>query len=228
MFDYQVVSEKNSLSRQGTEFTNECIRVNKVYDWVLLNTDEIKNIAIPAASLTVLQPLIDAGNVLRVVGKLTPADVTTKIVSIVRKTVIINEKEIEIGCAQILITANLTVEVYNNTTGSTIPVVTFPVTFQMLERVGLCFPQPFTSNNITTNVLSANAVALSDVPIDGNFIFEISICQDVYVETEVKLEVQGKFCEPRDNTLDCGTGSLSLACNKPTFPPQCPDIFPSS
>lgn len=226
MFDHQDVSEGNFLVRQGTVFTNECIRVNKVYDWVLLNTDEIKNIAIPAPSLAILQPLIDAGNVLQVIGKLTPANVTTKIVSVVRKTVIINGKEIEIGCAQILKTVTLTVEVYNTTTGSAIPVVTFPVTFQMLERVGLCFPQPFTSNNITTHVLSTNAVSLSDVPIDGNFIFEISICQDVYVETEVKLEVQGKFCEPRDNTLDCGIGGLT--CNKPTFPPQCPDIFPGS
>jgi hypothetical protein len=204
--------------------SNECIRVNKIYDWVMLNTDEIKQVAIPTADIATLQALIDAGHLLEVIGTISVADITTRIVSVVRKNIIIHCKKTEIGCAQILKTVPLTIEVYDQTTGSTNPVVIFSTTFQVLERVGLCFPDEFTVDNITIHVRSAEAVSLSNTPVNGNFIFEISICQDAQVETEVKLEVQGKFCEPRKNNLDCGFNGCS--CPKPTFPKQCPDIFP--
>jgi hypothetical protein len=204
--------------------TSECIRVNKIYDWVMLNTCEIKQVTVPDENLATLQALIDAGHLLEVIGTIDVADITTRIVSVVRKNIIIHCKKTEIGCAQILKTVPLTIEVYDQTTGSTTPVVSFSTTFQILERVGLCFPEEFTVDNINIHVRNAEAVSLSNTPVNGNFIFEITICQDVQVETEVKLEVQGKFCEPRKNNLDCGINGC--ICQKPTFPKQCPDIFP--
>lgn len=87
-------------------------------------------------------------------------------------------------------------------------------------------PCSFTTENINLKVTNASAISLSDVPVNDSLIFEIVICQDLQVETEVKLEVLAKFCEPRDNTIDCG--STSFVCEKPKFPEPCPAIFPVS
>ena len=153
-----------------------------------------------------------------------PEDVDANIVSVVRKTVIINDNPVEVGCTQVLKTVTLNVSVFNATTGSPDPITTFTDSFQILERVGLCFPEPFTTDNITLNVISAEAIALSDVPVNGNFIFDVGICQEIQVETEVKLEVLARFCEPRGNTIDCSP--FQWSCSPPEFPEQCPDLFP--
>ncbi|MCE5285935.1 MAG: hypothetical protein LLG02_08840 [Pelosinus sp.] len=221
----QQIEGFKTLSTRQAEPTNECIRVNKVYDWVIITTDQVKEIPIPAESLTLIQAALDLGHQLLITGTINlPGDVTTSIVSVIRKTVIIDGKPVNVGCAQILKAVTLNVSVFDATVISIVPITTFTSTFQVLERAGLCFPVPFTTNNITLKVTSANALSLSDVPVNGNFIFEIGICQDLQVETEVKLEVLAKFCEPRDNTINCGSNILT--CDKPTFPEQCPDIFP--
>ena len=82
---------------------------------------------------------------------------------------------LKVGCTQVLKTVTLNISVFNATTGSPDPITTFTDSFQILERVGLCFPEPFTTDNITLNVISAEAIALSDVPVNGNFIFDVSL-----------------------------------------------------
>lgn len=210
---------------QQVEPRNECIRVNKVYDWVYFETTQVQEIPIPEDSLDVIEEALDNGDQLIVTGTINlPEDVDANIVSVVRKTVIINDNPVEVGCTQVLKTVTLNVSVFNATTGSPDPITTFTDSFQILERVGLCFPEPFTTDNITLNVISAEAIALSDVPVNGNFIFDVGICQEIQVETEVKLEVLARFCEPRGNTIDCSP--FQWSCSPPEFPEQCPDLFP--
>lgn len=221
----QQIEGFKTLSTRQAEPTNECIRVDKVYDWVIIPTDEIKQIPIPETSLVLIQAAIAAGHQLQITGTINlPDDVTTSIVSVIRKTVLIDGEPVVVGCAQILKTVTLTVNVFDITTGVTTPIATFTSTFQILERAGVCFPVPLTASNIHLKVTSASAISLSDVPVNDNFIFEIGICQDLQVETEVKLEVLGSFCEPRTNTIDCGPGAF--VCPPPTFPASCPSIFP--
>lgn len=215
--------ESNNVIRQP-EPTNECINVQKIYDWVLINADEIKTIPIPEENLDLINAALDAGAQLQVTGEITlPEGVVTSIVSIVRRFVVIDGVEVEVGCAQILKTVTIDITVTDVSTAEPTVVTTFTATTQLIERAGICFPQPFTADNVTIHVRSATALTLSDVPIDGNFLFEVVVCQDLQVETQVKLEVLARFCEPRDNTIVCGTG---IICEPPTFPPQCPQIFP--
>ncbi|OIJ10105.1 hypothetical protein BKP35_13390 [Anaerobacillus arseniciselenatis] len=47
------------------------------------------------------------------------------------------------------------------------------------------------------------------------------LCQSVQVEAEVKVEVEGKICQPREEII----APISV-CPDITFPPQCPEIFP--
>jgi len=215
----------NVVVRQD-EPTNECINVQKVYDWVKINTDEIKTIPIPEENLEEINDAIAGGAQLQVTASINlPADVTTSIVSIIRRFVVIDGVEVEVGCAQILKTVTLNITVTDVSVTPPVEVTTFTATTQLLERAGICFPEPLTADNVTVHVRSAQALSLSDVPIDGNFMFEIYICQDLQVENQVKLEVLARYCEPRENTIVCGTG---FTCETPTYPPQCPQIYPGT
>ncbi|NLJ40990.1 MAG: hypothetical protein GX352_05190 [Clostridiales bacterium] len=216
--------DTNAIEVQQNRPANECIRVNKVYDWIVLATERVEEIPIPVEDLEIIQGALDLGHTLTVTGTINlPDDIITEIVSVIRKVLIIDGKPIEIGCAQILKTVTLNISVFDDTNGVA-PIVEFLSTFQILERAGVCFPEPFTTDNIVLNVTSADAVALSPVPINDNFLFEVGICQELQVETEVKLEVLAKFCEPRDNTINCNLDTIS--CTRPTYPHQCPTIFP--
>ena len=190
----------------------------------MINADEIKTIPIPALNLDLIDVALAAGAQLQVTGAISlPGGVVTSIVSIVRRIVEINGVEVEVGCAQILKTVAIEITVTDISTTVPTIVTTFTATTQLIERAGICFPQPFTAANVSIHVRSAMALSLSDVPIDGNFMFEVVICQDLQVETQVKLEVLARFCEPRDNTIGCGAG---FNCEPLIFPPQCPQIFP--
>lgn len=221
----EMIKSNHVLVRQG-EPTNECINVQKVYDWVKINVDEVKTIPIPQVNLDLINTALAGGAQLQVTGTIAlPAGVTTSIVSIIRRFVVIDGVEVEVGCAQILKTVTINIIVTDVSTVIPTEVTTFTATTQVIERAGICFPQPFTADNVTIHVRSATALSLSDVPIDGSFMFELYICQDLQVETQVKLEVLARFCEPRENTIACGTGST---CETPTYPQQCPQIFPGA
>lgn len=219
----------NFTTRAIGEPTNECIRVPKVYDWVTLNVDEVKNVTIPDADLATIQAAIDAGDELSVVVTIDPeADIDVNVFNVVRKIVNINGVDTSIGCAQILKTVTMHISVFTSQLPSApVPrslLLSFDTTLQFFERAGVCFPDEFTADNIIAHVRSAEAFALTSFPVDGQFIVQILICQDLQVETEVKLEVLGRFCTPRDNSIDC---SSSQACNQVTFPQQCPNLYPT-
>ena len=219
----------NCKTRAVGDPTNECIRVPKVYDWVTLSVDEIKNIAIPATELATIEAAIAAGSLLNVVVTIDPdTDIDINVFNVTRRIVDIDGVDTSIGCAQILKTVTLHISVFDLGT-LTIPVipptllVSFDNTLQFFERAGVCFPDEFTADNIVAHVKSAEALSLTSFPVNGEFIFQILICQDLQVETEVKLEVLGRFCTPRDNNIDCNP---RLGCGDITFPKQCPNIFP--
>ena len=200
-----------------------------MYDWVTLNVDEVKNVTIPDADLVTIQEAIDGGNELSVVVTIDPeTDVHVNVFNVIRKIVIINGVETTIGCAQILKTVTLHLSVFTLGTPiiPTAPtlLLSFDTTLQFFERAGVCFPDEFTADNIIAHVRSAEAFSLTSFPVDGQFILQVLICQDLQVETEVKLEVLGRFCTPRDNSIDC---SSSQACNQVTFPQQCPNLYPT-
>ncbi|MFA9423598.1 MAG: hypothetical protein ACERLG_08465 [Sedimentibacter sp.] len=221
----------NFATRAVGDPTNECIRVPKVYDWVTLNVDEIKNVIIPPAELILINAAIEAGELLNIVVTTDPAtDIDVNVFNVIRKIVNINGVDTSIGCAQILKTMTLHISVFNLGT-ITVPIIpptlltAFDSTLQFFERAGVCFPDEFTADNIVVHVRSAGAISLTSFPVNGELLFQILICQDLQVETEVKLEVLGRFCTPRDNFVDCNGGQI---CSQTvTFPEQCPNLYPT-
>ncbi|GGJ76894.1 hypothetical protein GGR02_002988 [Anoxybacillus voinovskiensis] len=49
----------------------------------------------------------------------------------------------------------------------------------------------------------------------------ITLCLEVQMEAEVKIEVEARFCKPREEILE------ATLCPTDKFPPQCPEVFPS-
>ncbi|KMY61023.1 hypothetical protein TGS27_1047 [Geobacillus stearothermophilus] len=49
----------------------------------------------------------------------------------------------------------------------------------------------------------------------------ITLCLEVQVEADVKIEVEARFCQPREELAE------ATLCPTTKFPPQCPDVFPA-
>jgi hypothetical protein len=48
----------------------------------------------------------------------------------------------------------------------------------------------------------------------------ITLCLEVQMEADVKIEVEARFCKPREEILE------ATLCPTDKFPPQCPEVFP--
>jgi hypothetical protein len=49
----------------------------------------------------------------------------------------------------------------------------------------------------------------------------ISLCLEVQMEADVKIEVEARLCQPREEILE------ATLCQTDKFPPQCPEVFPA-
>ncbi|MGA9173567.1 MAG: hypothetical protein WBZ33_06310 [Thermoactinomyces sp.] len=107
--------------------------------------------------------------------------------------------------------------------GATCTLVGQTVTFK--EQLVLCFPDTFDESNLRGRILTLVCDLVDFTPpvgaTDGSITLELSICKEVQVQAEVKLEVEAKFCQPRPPIT---APPLSL-CPPINFPQQC-DIFP--
>ncbi|WP_010283308.1 BMQ_0737 family morphogenetic spore coat protein [Bacillus timonensis] len=50
----------------------------------------------------------------------------------------------------------------------------------------------------------------------------LTLCLEVQIEADVKLEIEAKFCHPREEILE-----PTQLCPTDIFPPQCPEVFPA-
>ncbi|MBA2874959.1 BMQ_0737 family morphogenetic spore coat protein [Thermaerobacillus caldiproteolyticus] len=49
----------------------------------------------------------------------------------------------------------------------------------------------------------------------------VTLCLEVQMEADVKIEVEARFCDPREEILE------ATLCPTNKFPPQCPEVFPA-
>jgi len=50
----------------------------------------------------------------------------------------------------------------------------------------------------------------------------LTLCLEVQMEADVKLEIEAKHCHPRDEIIE-----PTQLCPTEKFPPQCPEVFPA-
>jgi hypothetical protein len=206
----------------------ECIRVPKVYDWVFdaISTDDSVNV--PADCATAIAAAVADGRTpLNVtcevppVGGFFPLDPTpdpSGNVSCVVSAIIDRDGLPEgLGVVKVILTVRPLITVFDST-GAII--CQFRPTFSTSRRLVACVPDPLTNNNATCRIISLtcdtnfNETGVPDLGLQ----IALDICFDVQFEAEVKLEVEGKFCFPRENDIDLPAGG---SCPTFVYPQQC-------
>lgn len=192
----------------------ECIRVNKIYDWVVISNRDKNKVPIP-------NEIFDAIEACRHNGDTVTATCTE--VANSRQCDVLNSVPANIGIpsAKIVTLAqhvHIRVTFFCNGT----PIGQFDVPVSFMEDVILCFPDG-TTINCTIFDVKCNVV-LNEM-LGNMLILDVVVCKDVQVEAEVKLEVEAKFCGPRQVIP---IEEIAPQCDRfPLFPEQCSDFFPA-
>jgi len=197
----------------------ECIRVDKVYDWVFFANDyENKNFIPDEDCRAAVSAALAAGQT-----------VTTECATGDPDDVICNVTILENGNpgrVQIVWTVNVEVTILIDGT----PECTFTVTTQFDDEIMLCVPEGITADNIncraTQVICRTNGVLMGPAPFGPMIPLRVVLCKDVQVEFPVKLEVLAKFCFPRRDNIPVPRDIINCDLSTLEFPEQCPDIFP--
>lgn len=196
----------------------ECIRVIKVYDWVVDTNVKTKKVYIDhhiqskvltCDCIDISCKVVDTDCVvdeeIKYNVEITVPGGGTAIVSIVNITWI----------------AKVEITLKNTTTGVT---CCFIKTFYFNEDYYLCVPEELTRENIFCKVTAAHCQVKPKKVLGDMVQLTVTICKDIQVEAEVKLEVEAKFCQPRDVIPIQDKGPF--VCPPNDFPEQCPILFP--
>ncbi|OIU72146.1 hypothetical protein [Rossellomorea aquimaris] len=198
----------------------ECIRVDKVYDWVFFaNKYENKNFIPDEACRAAVSAALAAGQRVEVqTAPVDPADVS------VTGTIIENGNP-----GRVLIVWTVPVEVTILIDG--VAECSFTVRTQFTDEIALCVPTGITNDNLNiraTQVIasSTGGVLMGPDPFGPMIPLRVVLCKDVQVEYPVKLEVLAKFCFPRPNNIPLPQEKLQCDLSLLEFPRQCPGLFP--
>lgn len=215
----------------------ECIRVQKVYDWVVAANRDRNKVPIPDDCRPLVDAAIRAGQniTIQCVEPIVPPtfplipkpqptqplDFSCTIIGIRRENIIVNGNIVPVGIVRFLFSATLLIRVFANGT----LLCEFPATIQFDDEIVLCLPEPLDESNILCRITAVECNPIGTVLLGGMVELDVIICKEIQVEAEVKLEVLAKFCQPRP-IIPVPTPTPSFICPPITFPPQCPDLFP--
>ncbi|MED4586760.1 hypothetical protein P9578_28805, partial [Brevibacillus choshinensis] len=215
----------------------ECIRVQKVYDWVVTANRDRNKVPLPEDCRPLVDAAIRAGQniTIQCVEPIVPPtfplipkpqptqslDFSCTVIGIRRENIIVNGNIVRVGIVRFLFGATLLIRVFANGT----LLCEFPATIQFDDEIVLCLPEPLDESNILCRITAVECNPIGNVLLGGMVELEVTICKEIQVEAEVKLEVLAKFCSPR-SIIPVPAPTPSFVCPPIVFPPQCPDFFP--
>ncbi|KHE72231.1 hypothetical protein [Halobacillus sp. BBL2006] len=197
----------------------ECIRTQKVYDWITDVNQYTNKTPIPEPCATDVANAIEAG--VNIGFRCTPPtvpgpDATCEVVEFTNGAP---------GMIRVLWTVFVTVTAVNEDTDPDTPICSFVVPVQFDDVYMVCIPAPFDENNVFCRITAVRCSVLNTVFLGNQVQVSVTVCKDIQIEEEVKLEVLAKFCQPRPNDI-LPTPPTPEECPGFEFPPQCPNIFP--
>ncbi|GIM46468.1 hypothetical protein DNHGIG_20170 [Collibacillus ludicampi] len=139
-----------------------------------------------------------------------------------RTTCIVNGTIVDVALVPFQFVACVVLTIRDDTLG--IPLCVEPVVVTFNEDVALCLPDPLGNENIVCRILDVLCNAKL-VPFDQSILLNITLCKEIQVEADVKLQVPARFCSPR-RLISCVVPTMSPTCPPFLFPPQCPSLFP--
>lgn len=227
--------------KEVSALQDECIRVQKVYDWVTDALTVEKHFQFSHEQLKKIENAMEdpSRRPLRIVCK-TPR--TGNLFGLNKKD---HHSHLDVYCEQVgdrqdvrvpvngsfadaqlvdlLFTADIKVAVVDRHGKE---VTNLSCNASVFEPFVLCAPEGTELFCKITKVICKipTGTVLLNSPCPESFCLQITFCVDIQVEAEVKLEVLAKFCSPRENDIDAP--DVGEQCPEITFPEQCPDIFP--
>lgn len=226
--------EMNSLQE-------ECIRVQKVYDWVTdaltvkqtihFTPEQIKKIESAMDSpgkrpLRLVCHTPDTGKLFGLSSEKENYDSGVHCEQVGEKRdvkVPVNGKFADAQLVDLLFTSDIKVSVVDRHGHE---VTSANCNVSVFEPFVLCHPDGTELFCKVTKVICKipSGTVLLNSPCPSSFKLEVTFCVDIQVEAEVKLEVLAKFCSPRENDIE--VPEVGHQCPDTRFPVQCPDIFP--
>ncbi|MEW9672491.1 hypothetical protein [Ammoniphilus sp. 3BR4] len=234
----------------------ECIRVQKVYDWVYLTNRYQNKIQLSEACRPIIEERLALGhrltarcstnpdNFLPVFPLLPkPQPTPTPIVcpgarcdfdvdaaTVVRCTAP-DGSIVTLNAIPFLFTVCVRVDLIDENAGNEV-ICSENVFVQFDEEVALCWQRGL---NIQCRILDVLCNASFRQMGAGAFMepgifLTVNVCKEIQVEAEVKLEVLARFCQPR-GPVECDVTPIEDVCPvlpSNLFPAQCPAIFPGT
>lgn len=192
----------------------ECIRVTKVYDWVVLTNRDRNKIPIPEECFAQIENCRHQGNSVTASCSEVPGTRTCDFVGSTPANIGVP------GARVVTLAFHVHIRIQFFCNGSPLPGCNFVVPVSFVDDVILCFPE---GTEINCNIFDVQCSVLLNQMLGNMVVIDVIMCKDVQVEAEVKLEVEAKFCGPRPVIPMEDDG---FTCQTPTFPQQCPDLFP--
>jgi len=212
--------KKNNRPIQGRQVTPnpigpECIRVTKVYDWVVLTNRDRNKVPIPDECFAQIENCRHQGNTITA---------TCSEVEGSRDCDLVGSRpapeDLGAGARIVTLAFHVHMQVQFLCDGVPLPGCTFVVPVSFVDDVILCFPE---GTEINCNIFDIQCSVVLNQMLGNMVMLDVVMCKDVQVEAEVKLEVEAKFCGPR---AIVPIPEEEVTCPIPTFPPQCPTFFP--
>ncbi|ANX12089.1 hypothetical protein ABE41_008725 [Fictibacillus arsenicus] len=218
---------------------DECIRVQKVYDWVTARLDVRKTVSLTDEQLTAIEAALDdpSRRPLRFLAKVPKTSPSTENAEAAELylceqvgdkrdvTALLNGgQHTEAQLVELLFTTEIKVQVVDRE-GTVVTEIM--ANASVFEPFVLCYPDGTELYAQISKIIARipSGTVLLNSPAPASFALDISFCVDIQVEAEVRLEVLAKFCAPRENDLAAAEGEGEL-CPVQSYPQRCPDIYP--
>ncbi|MDP4550840.1 hypothetical protein Q9251_08075 [Alkalihalobacillus macyae] len=235
--------KKRTVPTATNSLQDECIRVQKVYDWVTDQLSVKKEIEFTDEQIALIEAAMEdpSRRPLRIVCNapetppLFPLSGSEEEGEGFLCEQIGEKRDVSVALpggggfadaqlVDLLFTADMQVMVVDRN-GQIVTEVNCNTS--VLESFVLCFPNGTDLYVRITKIICRipSGTVLLNCPSPTSFDLEVIFCVDIQVEAEVKLEVMAKFCSPRNNDLDYDDDDYH-ECPPIEFPEQCPDIFP--
>ncbi|MDF2681534.1 MAG: hypothetical protein K0R47_2724 [Brevibacillus sp.] len=176
-----------------------CIRVPKVYDWLLATRWERFKIPLSVHCRHLLQEALDAGQEIYVqcLDPFSPTrskDRSCCALPSPHKTKInVRGNMVPVGIVSTLFQTNVTLFFFADCR----LLFDFSPTIQMEHEIVVCLPEPLDEKNILCRIATGECLPFTGFLANGMIELELFLCQEIIVEAHVQLELMAKNGTPR-------------------------------
>ncbi|WNB90578.1 hypothetical protein [Bacillus sp. NEB1478] len=231
------------MGNNYNQLQDECIRVQKVYDWVTDTLNVRKTVSFTSEQISAIEKVLEDPSLrpLRIVAKVPKTTPVTETNEDTNEhylceqvgdkrdvTVMLNGGRAEAQLVELLFTADSLIQIVDRNGDL---VTELLVNASVFESFVLCYPDGTELYARISKIFSRipSGTVLLNSPAPTGLEVDITFCVDIQVEAEVRLEVLAKFCSPRENDLvapEIVPESEGELCPTVSFPKRCPDIYP--